>query len=214
MDLEHHTPSLTHLREFVRARVAGRPTHVAVDREQVTASSTNRFFAHVYEPLMTAVIEDVVSGAHGIALDRAVNKAPDRMRQSYAAAAQGMKQVIVRLAPTSASRAGRRNVVVEVDDEEVVSLRIHLVFELAGGRRLCAFLYFSKQRLTDAELAVMETAIALASSQIDPAATPALISVRSGIVAHIDRVTAITPERIAFLTRMSSDYRAEWAVSA
>ncbi|QEO09933.1 hypothetical protein [Protaetiibacter larvae] len=213
MDLEHHTPSLIHLRAFARARVAGRATHVAADRQQVSAGANDRIFAFVYEKFLSGVIEYVSNGSRGGALDRAVAGASERMRPSYAAAAVGMARAIADLAPASVSRR-QRNVVVLVNDDDVVSLRIHLVFELAGGQRLCAFLYFSEQRLTDVELAVMETAIALATSQIDPTARPALINVRSGMVRHIDRIAATTRARVAFLVQMSSDYRAEWAVSA
>lgn len=213
MDLEHHIPSLSHLRAFARARVAGRPTHVAADRQQVSSGANDRIFAFVYEKFLSGVIEYVSNGSRGGALDRVVARASDRMRASYAAAAVGMTRAIADLAPASVARR-QRNVVVTVDDDDVVSLRIHLVFELAGGQRLCAFMYFSEQRLTDVELAVMETAIALASPQIDPNATPALINVRSGVVRHIDRITATTPPRVAFLVKMSADYRAEWAVSA
>jgi hypothetical protein len=213
MDLEKHTPSLTHLRAFVRARVAGRPTHVAADRQQVVAGANDRVFAFVYEKFLSGVIEYVDNGSRGGALDRAIANATDRMRPSYTAAARGMTQVIASLSPTAVARR-QRNVVVAVGDDNVVSLRIHLVFDLPNGQRLCAFMYFSEDRLTDTEVAVMETAIALATAQIDPSAIPALVSVRSGGVAFIDRAAATTQARVDFLRRMSAEYRAEWAVSA
>lgn len=213
MDLEHHTPSLTHLRAFVRARVAGRPTHVAADRQQVTAGANDRIFAFVYEKFLSGVIEYVGNGSRGGAMDRAVAGASDRMRPSYAAAARGMTQVIANLSPSAVARR-QRNVVVMVGGDEVVSLRIHLVFDLPGGQRLCAFMYFSEDRLTDTEVSVMETAIALASGQIDPSAVPALVSVRTGTVAFINPADATSRARVEFLRRMSAAYRAEWAVSA
>lgn len=213
MDLNHHIPSLTHLRAFIRARGAGRPTHVAADRQQVTAGADNRIFAFVYEKFLSGVIEYVANGSRGGALDRAVSNATDRMRPSYAAAARGMTQVIAGLTPTSVARR-QRNIVVEIDDEELVSLRIHLVFDLPSGQRMCAFMYFSEDRLTQNEVFAMETAIALASAQIDPSAVPALISVRSGSVILIDRAIATAPARLGFLRQMSVEYRGEWAVSA
>lgn len=213
MDLEQHTPSLTHLRAFARARVAGRPTHVAADRQQVAAGANDRVFAFVYEKFLSGVIEYVANGSRGSALERAVANATDRMRPSYTAAARGMTQVISRLSPTAAARR-QRNVVVTVGDDKLVSLRIHLVFDLPSGKRLCAFMHFSEDRLTDTEVAIMETAIALASAQIDPTAIPALVTVRSGGVRFIDRADATAEARVEFLRWMSAEYRVEWAVSA
>jgi hypothetical protein len=212
MDLEHHTPSLTHLRTFVRDRSAGRPTHLFADRQQVSASTTDRAFAFAYEKFISGVTDFVAAGSRGGELERAVANSSLRMRPSYAAAAKGMKRLIADLAPISVSRR-QRSVVVVVDDVELVSLRIHLLFDLPSGERLCAFLYFSQDRLTSHELSVMETSIALASAQIDPSATPALVSVRSGDLLRVSSA-ATAPPRIAFLTRMSAEYREAWAASA
>ena len=213
MNLEHHVPSLTHLRAFARARAAGRPTHVATDRRQVAAAGEARIQAFVYEKFITAVIEYVRNGSRGAAMDRAAAAAPDRMRPSYSAAAVGMTRVIAIISPTDAARR-QHNVVVTVDEEDLVSLRIHLVFDLPSEEQVCAFMYFSEDRLTDTEIAVMETAITLASMQVNPSARPAIISVRSGDVAFVDRSAATTAARVEFLRQVSAEYRAEWAAAA
>jgi len=213
MDLEHHVPSITHLRTFARARATGRPTHVAADRRQVAAVGKARIPAFVYERFISAVIEYVRNGSRGAAMDRAVAGASDRMRPSYAAAAIGMTKVIARISPNDATRR-QRNIVVTVGDEELVSIRIHLIFGLASGRQICAFMHFSEGRLTDTEIAIIETALALASAQIDPSAIPALIGVRNGTVDFVDRAEATTTARVEFLRQVSAEYRAEWAAAA
>lgn len=209
VDVENHTPSLNHLREFTRARVNGRPTHVAQDRKQVTAPSENRFPSFVYEKFLTSVITYVGNGNRGGALDRAVAAAPDRMRPSYEAAAKGATMLLGNLRPTAVTRRQRNVVVLDTDGYEMVSLRVHLMLE-AAGRRFGAFMYFSEKALTAPELAIMQTAVALAVRQIDPAAYPAVVMVRAGVMQVIDHVVSLTAERIAFLRSESLAYRDAW----
>lgn len=97
MDQAQHIPSLAHLRDFARARSSGRATHVAADREQVTASSDSKFFAFAYEKFLTAVIDYVNNGCRGSALERAVENSSHKMHASYAAAAQGLTQLLAEL---------------------------------------------------------------------------------------------------------------------
>lgn len=118
MDVENHTPSLNHLREFTRARGRGRNTHVAQDRKQVTAPSDNRFASFVYEKFITGVIGYVDDGNRGVALMRAVAEAPDRMRPSYEAAAKGATTLLADLRPTAATRRQRNVVVLDGDGYE------------------------------------------------------------------------------------------------
>ena len=209
VDVENHTPSLSHLREFTRARVSGRQTHVAQDRKQVTAPSENRFASFVYEKFLTGVISYVKDGNRGAALLRAVAEAPERMQPSYEAAAKGASTLLADLRPTVATRRQRNVVVLDGDGYEVVSLRVHLMLE-AAGRRFGAFTYFSEKALTEPELAIMQTAIALAVLQIDPVADPSIFMVRSGTILAIDRTVALTTDRISFLRSESLAYRDAW----
>lgn len=209
MDVENHIPSLNHLREFTRARVNGRPTHVAQDRKQVTAPSENRFPSFVYEKFLTGVITYVKDGNRGAALSRVVAAAPDRMRPSYEAAAKGATMLLADLRPTAATRRQRNVVVLDSDGYEMVSLRVHLMIE-AAGRRFGAFMYFSEKALTEPELAIMQTAIALAVRQIDSTAVPTILMVRAGVMRVIDPVIALTAERTGFLRSESLAYRDAW----
>lgn len=209
MDVDNHTPSLTHLRGFTRARVNGRATHVAQDRRQVTAPKEGRFASFVYERFLTGMIKYVNDGNNGGALTRTVAEAPDRIRPSYEAAAKGITTLLAGLRPTLATRRQRNVVVVDKDGYELVSLRIHLMLETAG-RRLGAFMYFSEKALTKPEVAVMHTAIALAVRQIDATATPAIIMVRSGTVTEIEPDISLTPAHLAFLRSESLAYREAW----
>ena len=213
MDLQNHIPSLTHLREFTRARANGRPTHVAQDRRQVAAPADNRIFAFVYEKFLSRVVEYVDAGNNGGALGRAVAEASDRMRPSYESAAKGMTSILATLSPTAVVRRQRNIVVLDRDGYELVSLRIHLLFETRGGR-LGAFMYFSDKRLTAPELAVMETAVALAVRQLDATAIPTIVMARSGVTRIIDSTTALSAARIRFLRSESIAYREAWDVAA
>ncbi len=213
MDLDDHTPSLTHLREFTRARSANRTTHVDLDRLQVAAPADSRIFAFAYERFLTAVINFVCDGNRGDALKRAVAESTDRMRHSYEDCAKSMATLLTSLNPTSVRRRQRNIVVLDEDGPELVSLRVHLVFELQATP-VAAFMHFPEQRLTEAEFALMETAIALAVRQAEPDAVPAIILVRTGELRPIDLGTALTPRRITFLRSESSAYRAAWSAAA
>lgn len=214
MPTENHVPSLSHLRDFTRARSKGRATHVAQDRQQVEAPSENRFFAFAYEKFLTAVLDYIAAGSRGSALHQAVLHANDRMRRSYEAAATGMTAVVAANPVRSARRRQRNTVVVDIDGYEMVSLRLHLELTMRDGQQVYAFMHFPEEALTPLEVAVMETAIALAVRQINPAGVPAVIMVRTGLLRYIDAGDALRPDRIAFLRSESGAYRAEWAVSA
>jgi len=214
MPTEDHVPSLTHLRDFTRARSKGRATHVAQDRQQVEAPSENRFFAFAYERFLTAVLEYIANGSRGGALHQAVLRANDRMRRSYEVAAAGMTAVLAAHPVRSARRRQRNTVVADIDGYEMVSLRLHLELTMRDGRQVYAFMHFPDEALTPLEVAVMDTAIALAVRQVNPTGVPAVIMVRTGILRYVDIDAALHPNRIAFLRSESGAYRAEWAVSA
>lgn len=213
IDIDNHIPSLAHLREFVRARAGSRTTQVAKDRLQVAAPSGNRMFAFAYERFLTAVIAFVGDGNRGSALERAVAGASDRMRHSYEECAKGMTRALGSLEPLNARRRQKNVVVLADDGYELATLRIHLMLELQSVT-LAALMYFPEQALTEAELAIVETAVALASRQINPDATPAIVMVRSGVVRVIDSEVALRPSRLAFLRAESVAYRAAWAEAA
>jgi hypothetical protein len=213
MDIDNHIPSLTHLREFVRARASSRTTHVAQDRLQVEAPSENRMFAFAYERFLTAVIDFVGDGNRGSALERAAAGASDRMRHSYEECAKGMTRLLGSLKP-SAARRRQRNVVVSASDGyELASLRLHLVFELQSGT-VAAFMHFPAQPLAEAEIAIVETAVALASAQISADATPAIVFARTGVLRLVDSAAALAPSRVAFLRSGSIAYRRAWSEAA
>lgn len=210
MGVDDHVPSLTHLRDFARARARGRNTHVAQDRRQVVAAADGRFASFAYERFITGVIAHVDAGNTGGALDGVVTAASPRMQPSYAAAARGMRQLLERLGPVAAQRRQRSVVVADRDGQEIVSLRIHLMLTTGSGV-LGAFMYFSEKALTEVELAIMDTAVALAVRQIDPGADPAIMMVRKGEMRIIDSAQALTKERVAFLRAESEAYRSAWA---
>jgi hypothetical protein len=212
MDIEDHTPSLAHLRDFTRSRSRGTATHVASDRMQVLAPPSDRFFAFAYERFLSRVIDYVRAGNRGGALERAVFEAPDRMKPSYQAAARGVATVLEALDPNAVERRQRNVIVADRDGYELVSLRVHLLFESAG-QRTGAFMYFSEKALSEPELAIMETAVALAVRNIDPSMTPAIIMVRKGEARLIDPQTALSAGRIAFLRAESIAYRAAWSTA-
>jgi hypothetical protein len=214
MDMDSHVPSLTHLRDFARSRATGRPTHVAQDRQQVAAPANDRIFAFVYEKFLTSVIEFIDNGSRGNAMSRAVAGAPDRMRPSYEAAAKGMTRLLPDLRATSVKRRQRNVVVTDLDSVQLVSLRIHLQFELPDGRSLGALMYFSEKALTDTELALIDTAVALAVRKLDASAIPVVVMVREGAVRLIDNFRALEAGRVAFLRAESQAYMAEWKTSA
>lgn len=212
MDIEQHVPSLTHLREFTRASANGRATHVHQDRKQVLAPANDRIFAFAYEKFLTGVVNYVAAGNHGGALQRAVAEAPDRMRPSYEAAAKGMTAYIANLNPSGVSRRQRNVVVVDADGYGIVSLRVHLLFDVVG-ERVGAFMYFSEKPLTPPELAITETAVAMAVRQLDASAAPAIVFVRSGVQHAVDLAAALTDTRVRFLRAESVAYRQAWAVA-
>jgi len=212
MEIDNHVPSLVHLREFVRARASSRPTHVDLDRRQVTAPAENRIFAFAYERFLTGVISFVNEGDRE-ALQRVASEANDRMRPSYEDCAKGMARILLALMPVGVRRRQRNVVVLDRDGYELVSLRVHLMFELPSGT-IGAFMHFPEHRLTDAELMMMDTAVALATRQIDSSAEPAIIMVRAGTVRLIDSSLALAPGRLAVLRSESAAYRTAWAEAA
>lgn len=215
MDINEHVPSLTHLATFAKARSRSRATHVARDREQVTAPRENRFFGFAYEKFITATIAYVADGCRGPALRRAVEGASDRMRSSYEAAAAGIAKALGAIQPAMATRRQHSIVVVDPRDQlELVSLRVHLRLTMTDGACSYAFLYFPAARLAEVEEAVIETAVGLSVRQIDPTASALIINVRQGNVRTIDFETALDEQRLDFLRRESVSYRAEWVAAA
>jgi len=213
MEIKDHTPSLAHLRDFVRSRNAGRPTHVAQDRKQVTAPAEDRFFAFAYEKFITGVIAYINNGSRGGAMAQAAAAASDRMRPSYEASAVGMGRLLPILNATAVRRRQRNVVAFSEDGVALVSLRVHLLIDLPDTTRLGVLMYFSEKPLTAAELAIVETAVALAVRDIDPQAIPAIIMVRTGGLRIIEEA-ALAPSRVDSLRDESLAYRDEWAASA
>lgn len=213
MDPSQHVPSLTHLRDFARARKAGRRTHVAQDRAQVTAPVGERFPAFYYEKFLSAVIEYIDNGCFGGALERVVEAASARKRASYAAAARGMSAMLSELQPIAAKRK-QRNVVVNDNYVQLVSLRFHLLIELADQSVLAAHFYFSEKALTEVELRLMETSIALATLESVPGAAPAIAMARSGRLHLIDVAAATSADRVEELRNASEAYLDEWRAAA
>ncbi|WP_323986768.1 hypothetical protein [Microbacterium plantarum] len=209
-----HIPSFNHLRVFVRAKSAGRATRVAYDRQQVEAPADGRIFAHVYEKFITAVLAYVARGSRGSALDDAVHNASVRMRASYDQAARGMKAILDRHPAREAVRHQRSTVVKDADGYELVSIRMHVELALVDGRHLITYMHFPSDALLEAEIAVMETTVALAARQMNPSAIPAIAMVKAGKLILVDPTQALTPERIAFLRTASAAYRAEWEIAA
>lgn len=215
MDINEHVPSLTHLASFVKARSRSRATHVARDREQVTAPRENRFFGFAYEKFITAMIAYVADGCRGPALRRAVEGASDRMRPSYEAAAAGITKALRAIQPSTATRRQHSIVVVDPRDQlELVSLRVHLRLTTTDAECSYAFLYFPDVRLAEVEESLIETAVGLAVRQIDPTALALIINVRQGNVRTIDPESALTEQRVNFLRSESVSYRAEWVAAA
>lgn len=205
-----HVPSLTHLRDFARARAAGRRTHVALDKAQVTAPRGDRFPSFAYERFLTSTIAYITAGRRGDALARAHETGPQRMAASYQAAARGLGPLLDDLDVVAARRRQHNVVVVGPGTEDgIVSLRLHLLLDLAGGPTVAAHLYFPEQALTAVELRVMETAVALAAEQVDPALVPAIIRVRSGSIIWVGD-DAAADDRIGALCAVSTAYQDEW----
>lgn len=100
------------------------------------------------------------------------------------------------------------------EGEELVSLRVHLIFELANGEQIGALFYFSDRRLTPIEMTLVETATALAVGQVDPLLIPAILIARTGQLVSVDSLKATSPERVAFLQDEAAAYRDEWVLSA
>lgn len=213
MEIENRPPSITHLREFTRARSKGRLTHVSRDRAQIEAPSDNKFFAFTYERFITATIEYIDNGSRGGALHRVVLETNDRMRPSYEAAAKGMTLMLSKARVLTASRRQRNVVARDTDLYDLVSLRLHLDLQMQDGKRVLALLHFSPVPLTEPELTLLETAVSLAANQVDPTAIPAIAMVRAGTLVLIDE-SATAPARVAFLRRESIAYRNEWRIAA
>jgi hypothetical protein len=205
-----HVPSLTHLREFARARAAGRATHVAQDRAQVNAPADDRFFGFAYEKFLTSTITYVQQGRRSTALDRAPETAPARMAASYQAAAKGMSAILEDLDVVQARRKQHNVVVVDPDSgESLVSLRLHLLLECGRGDQIACHMYFPQQALTPLEQHVMHTAVALAADQLEQPRMPGVALVRSGRLILIDD-EARADARIELLRNTSADYRTAW----
>ncbi|MBM3715838.1 MAG: hypothetical protein FJW64_08925 [Actinobacteria bacterium] len=214
MPTEDHVPPLTHLRNFTRARSKGRATLVAADRQQVEAPSENRVFAFAYQRFLTALLDYMDNGSRGSALDQAVLRASDRMRRRYDIAATGMKAILAAHPVRSARRQQRNTVVLDLDGYEMVSRRLQVEVSMRDGRQVYAFMHFPHGALTPLEVLLMDTAIALAVRQVNPAGIPAVIMVRTGILRYINVDDALHPDRVGFLRSESGAYRAEWAVAA
>lgn len=209
MDIDNHTPSITHLREFARARHGGRKTHVAQDRMQVSAPRDDRVFAFVYEKLITAIVKFVHDGCRGRALEKAAEEASDRMKPSYSAAARGLGELLPLLAPRAIERRQRNTVVADENGVGLVSIRIPLILEMPDGSRWATHIYFSESALTEAELMILDTAVSLAVGQIDDSAQPSILMARAGILRQISS-DATSPGRLEYLRTESRAYRAEW----
>lgn len=205
-----HVPSLTHLRDFARARAAGRRTHVAQDKAQVNAPKNDRFFGFAYERFLSSTIAYVGAGRRSDALERAHETASPRMAASYRAAAKGMGTILEELDAVAARRRQRNVVVTDPDSgDALVSLRLHLLLESPRGRAVAAHLYFSDRALAPAELRVVETAIALAVRQAAPSFSPAVALVRTGALAMVN-AEAMNAERVEALRAVSSEYQDAW----
>jgi hypothetical protein len=213
MDLANHTPSITHLREFSRSRHAGRPTHVAQDRRQVSAPKGDQYFAFAYEKFITSVIEYVDNGCRGNAMARAAASVSPRMRPSYEAVGSGM-ELLLRSHSVASARRRQRNVLVGDESLAIVSLRLHLILSQPNGLEIAAHIYFSEKALTPTELGVLDTAVALAAQEAAPGAVPAIIMARAGTLRIIDTRVALSAGQIEFLRQESLSYREEWSASA
>lgn len=209
-----HIPSFNHLRAFVGAKAAGRKTHVAADRQQVEAPSDGRPFAHYYEKLITALLLHISRGSRGSTLDDAVHAAAPTKRPSYNFAARGLEKILDAYPARDGIRRQRSTVVLDADGYELVSIRTHVELRLTDGSHLITYLHFSAGALANAEMTIMETAVALAARQTNPSATPAIALVREGKLVIIDVTDALSLDRIAFLRSASAAYRAEWDVAA
>ena len=207
---KNHVPSLSHLRDFARARAAGRPTHVAQDWAQVNAPADERFFGFAYERFLTSTITYVQNRRRSDDLDRAHEAAPARMSASYQAAARGVSQILEDMQAVAARRRQRNVVVTDPETgESLVSLRLHLMLEPARGMTVATHFYFPAQALAPAEQAVMETAVALAVEQAEPACVPGVALARNGTLVII-RNDALLADRVDLLRSVSGDYQNEW----
>ncbi|MFT2707659.1 hypothetical protein [Clavibacter zhangzhiyongii] len=210
MDIRDRTPSLTHLRDFTRARSTSRQTHVARDYAQVAESAESQFFAFYYEKFITSAIEYIANGSMGGALDRCVEDAPVTKKASYAAAARGLTSILGTVPIMSAKRQQNTMTARDDNNQGLVSLRTHLILELEDGSRVAAHMHFSGSKLVPAEQAILETAVALAVSQNGQGLIPALMLVRPGLLQLIDTNEALTQDRLIFLEEESAAYRDEW----
>jgi hypothetical protein len=125
-----------------------------------------------------------------------------------------MTRLIEALTPVSVSRRQRNVVVVDGDGLQLVSLRVHLIIDLPEGRRLGAFMYFSAEALTEEEIGIIDTAVALAVQTIDPTLEPVVVMARAGQLRVIDSPQAMSGLRIARLRDESLAYQAEWSATA
>lgn len=207
---ELHVPSLTHLRDFARARVAGRPHHVAQDKAQVNAAAGDRFFAFAYERLLTSTIQFVDHGRRGDALDRAHESASPRMAASYRSVAQGLTQILHDQDVVTARRQQRNVVVMDPDTgDSLVSLRLHLILTPQHGPAIGTHVYFPEQALAPVERSVMETAVALATEQADPTLSPGIALARAGTMVLVGN-EALSTDRLEMLRAVSRDYVDQW----
>lgn len=207
-----HVPSLSHLRDFARLRARGAKTHVALDKAQVQAPSTERFFAFAYEKLISALISYVSDGNRGPAMARAVAQASDRMRKSYTECAKGIEVALGSLRPSSATRRQRSVQVLDRDGLPLVSVRVHVFLDCEDVRH-GVFIYFSERALTEVERQLVETAVSLAVNQLDPAAVPTILLARSGEVYTVSKA-ATSDSRLSFLRSTSVAYGEEWDLAA
>lgn len=124
-----------------------------------------------------------------------------------------MMILLPKVEPASAVRK-QRNVVVKANYTQLVSLRIHLLFTLGDQSVVAAPFYFSAKALTEVELRLMETSIALASRESVPGAVPAIVIARTGQIHLINTDLATSPQRIDELHDASQAYLEEWRATA
>jgi len=204
-------PSLSNLAHFANARSRGLKTHVATDKRQSMAPKTDRFPSFFYEKFLSAVIEFVTNGLRGGALERVVEEVTESKRNSYIACGKGIKALLVQVHPTLAKRGKRRIEVVGPDGTPLVSVRVHLELTTTEAPATWCYLHFSEARMTEIELQLAETALALSARQLNHIGRLAVVAVRKGEIRYIQPAQALTEDRITSLANEAKSYKAEWA---
>lgn len=204
-------PTLSNLSQFARARQAGKRTHVAADKRARLAPAEGRFPSFYYERFLTAGIDFINSNGRSPSLERVVDEVSESKKNSYAAAAAGLRLVVPQLGAVSAKRGKKRIVVLDQAEEAIVSSRVHLEITLLGGKSMWCYLHFGESALMPIERQLTETAVALAAQQSAHVGPVALVELRRGVVSHIDLAAALSAGRIALLRQESEAYLTEWA---